>query len=856
MKAGQTGPGRPIPLLHAVRIQVAMAGRILLNRMDVGLRRLRRSPKPGRGIGFGAVFLVAILLVSGLQSSFSAFFVITEIRASTEVLGLSSQTVSRLEELSRGHRTDLAAVTRALDDDSAYQAVPVALQTRYAQAVLLELNGAGSAPESGAHLPGQLGDIQGCNRCLCAYLLLLAGITLLANLANGVRDLGQVENKTLWLSTMPVPTASLHLAAFVEAIAMNLWLWIVFLPATTILYWAEGCGAWCFVLGPVATLLIGVVLASIRLTIETWLRIGVRPLWVRNSQALCSILFIALVMLVVALPNNAAVLPWLVRHVRPLPLQFQPMALPQWMAPAGTGGYGAGGLLLALAVTIAIAYVGISLATYWTRGGFVVQTGSYLGRRTSGESRGAGQREATGSSLTMLGKDLLLLRRDRNLMMQMLAMPVMIFGGQLLINPVLRHALLNQGNHAIAFAFSFGAYFLTVAAVSAVIQEGKGIWLWYVAPATISSQLRRKARLYAMIAVGATGITMLAECLIARRMPDVWLSLVAIGGVVIYADILVAVGALGVRPHLAEVRRQVPPMTVYAGMTLVSMYAYAIYSPSIHLQLVQLVLSLLVAFSLWQKVEAKLPYLLDPTSLPTRRLDLADGMIAILAFFVLQGLLSLAFAAIGFPVVRHGHRLCWSRRAGRDLRAHRLMAPGRPAAGTHAGPAACGRPTSPAPALAGLGCRRRRCSRGVRRRLSPPHHQDPLAEEPLAGGRPEAGRAAGAPLLDPGALDRRCADHRGVPLPRHGLRRPAAQHAGLARSHRQRRPLRPGPPHHLGDTGVHARPHHRPGLPGRRAAARRHDRPWPLQPDRPGGAARPLARTDGCRPGHCEPHEG
>jgi hypothetical protein len=51
------------------------------------------------------------------------------------------------------------------------------------------------------------------------------------------------------------------------------------------------------------------------------------------------------------------------------------------------------------------------------------------------------------------------------------------------------------------------------------------------------------------------------------------------------------------------------------------------------------VLSTLLAFALWQKVKDAAPYFLDPVARPPRNLSLADGMIAALAFFVLQGLL-------------------------------------------------------------------------------------------------------------------------------------------------------------------------------------------------------------------------
>jgi membrane protease YdiL (CAAX protease family) len=81
-------------------------------------------------------------------------------------------------------------------------------------------------------------------------------------------------------------------------------------------------------------------------------------------------------------------------------------------------------------------------------------------------------------------------------------------------------------------------------------------------------------------------------------------------------------------------------------MMLAAMYANIIYSPSLWAKLAQLVLSTLLAFALWQKVKDATPYLLDPVARPPRTLSLADGLIAALAFFVVQGLIFLLIHAI------------------------------------------------------------------------------------------------------------------------------------------------------------------------------------------------------------------
>ena len=76
---------------------------------------------------------------------------------------------------------------------------------------------------------------------------------------------------------------------------------------------------------------------------------------------------------------------------------------------------------------------------------------------------------------------------------------------------------------------------------------------------------------------------------------------------------------------------------MYLYLLLIGMYAFTIYTPSYWTKLAQLVLSTLLAFALWQKAKDRLPYLLDPQASPPPTISLSDGLIAALAFFVMQG---------------------------------------------------------------------------------------------------------------------------------------------------------------------------------------------------------------------------
>jgi hypothetical protein len=78
-------------------------------------------------------------------------------------------------------------------------------------------------------------------------------------------------------------------------------------------------------------------------------------------------------------------------------------------------------------------------------------------------------------------------------------------------------------------------------------------------------------------------------------------------------------------------------------MLLAGLYGYALYAPSTWARLGQIVLSSLLAYALWQKVRDRSPFLLDAVSMPPPTVSLADGLMAALGFFVLQGVFGILF---------------------------------------------------------------------------------------------------------------------------------------------------------------------------------------------------------------------
>jgi membrane protease YdiL (CAAX protease family) len=124
--------------------------------------------------------------------------------------------------------------------------------------------------------------------------------------------------------------------------------------------------------------------------------------------------------------------------------------------------------------------------------------------------------------------------------------------------------------------------------------------------------------------------------------------LLVIVGVLLNAFIATGIGVLGTNALETEPRRRIHVSMIYLYLLLAAMFGYALYVPSAWAKFAQIVLSALLAVAIWQKVRDHTPFLLDPSEEPAPNVAVADGVIAALTFFVLQGVLALSFHAVEF----------------------------------------------------------------------------------------------------------------------------------------------------------------------------------------------------------------
>ncbi len=483
-------------------------------------------------------------------------------------------------------------------------------------------------------------------------LTLLCASICLTTFGSANQDLGKVEWSMEWLFTFPVSSGVLFLAKVIEFTLINTFGWFLLFPLLFVAFWNAGYEWLALPVGVAAAFYLNSLLASVRLVGETFLRKRLTRSRLKNVQAGFAIAGMASLMFVLYLALAPSIPDVFFAAVDSLGAWFVwlPLSIPALLAGSGAVVW----IAAACAAVFAVLFIrgGVLIAGRLVRNGLVAETGSYQGSRSPSS---ADMRR--GSILKgVVGKDVRLLLRDRSFFAQTLILPLVLIAFQILINPKLFTAAASDFRHAAAIAFGVGGYVLMFGAFGVLSAEGKSLWLLYTFPRPIEKIMRRKALLWAGISSLYTIAVLIA---VLARTPSIELSMLlnagmAVAGVFVYAFIAAGIGVMGTDPLEQEVHRKIKPAMMYLYFLLAGMYAYGIYAPSVWNKIGMIVLCSLIAVAIWQKVRSRMPYLLDPTQLPPPRIDVSDGLIAVFAFFVIQGAGLLILTAGGvIPTGEH-----------------------------------------------------------------------------------------------------------------------------------------------------------------------------------------------------------
>jgi ABC-2 type transport system permease protein len=487
--------------------------------------------------------------------------------------------------------------------------------------------------------------------CALEAMILLVAV-LLISLAS--REFAGPDWDLEWLVTFPVSFTTLLGVRIVERTLVNpaglLALW----PFLTIVAWECGYRIGAPLVALAVTMPLLVIAATIWTVVDTGLRLRVDPPKLRNLQAIVSVASVAFLYLAMSagLSAGSYILDWAPR--------LPPWSL--WLPP----GLAVGVLASAASSTMAVSLLGLVMESMvCTALGFVL-----VNRQLRFGVVGASGRESRGRKVApkptsveskeadfrtflspIQAREIRLLSRDRNFMVQTLILPAVIMGGQVFFNApgnAFAFAFANP-QHVSAAAFGIAAYALMFSAFQTLNAEGQALWILYTVPHALAAVLREKALLWGSVCLvyAATILSLGIALHPAPSLHQLELTIVVLLGVPIFATIGTSLGVFACDPLAQQVQRRVRASYVYLYMLLASLYVYAIYASNFWQRAALVVLSALLGLALWQKARDHLPYLLDPTASPPARVSVADGMMAALLFFVLQGLVALPLMSGG-----------------------------------------------------------------------------------------------------------------------------------------------------------------------------------------------------------------
>lgn len=512
----------------------------------------------------------------------------------------------------------------------------------------------------------------------------------------GSKEMAQADWDLEWLVTLPVERGTLLWARVLERSIANptgiLALW----PLCMVLAWYGNHGWWAPLLGAAAAFALLMLAALMRTLADTGLRLSLPTSQLRNLQALASVLSMPLMYVGISYStwsNNSFTLDW-ARSFPAWTLWTPPgLAVQALTAPTAAAALQAAALLCAQVAALLLA--GMALLRRQLRGGVMASGAREAARRSKhaaaaaaapsiaaaaeqGRDDAAAQRWRIGTVLQR--RELMLLGRDRNFLVQSLLIPVVLIASQLLVSGRFSSiTLLGQNQQMMAaIAFGIGSYVLLLSAFQSLNTEGNALWMLYTFPRPISALLTEKAQLWGALAmvypllVFAIGLAYTPDF----NWPLLGYIAIVLAGIPIYALIAVSLGVFASDPQAQEAQARVRPTYAYLYMLLCAFYTYALYAGDWLQALAIIIMTAALALALWQKAQDTLPFLLDPGAAPPARVALSDGLIAAMLFFVLQHLVAmlvggapgslstatLAFAVAGGTVYALVRYLYWRHR--------------------------------------------------------------------------------------------------------------------------------------------------------------------------------------------------
>ncbi len=476
-----------------------------------------------------------------------------------------------------------------------------------------------------------------------AFVLFVLGLsTLFTDLGLRNIDLGKADWDLEWLFSLPVSARTLFTVKVLEYAIVSPFMWMFILPFLIVIFWSA-TSFW-----PAGILLaVGVavytalMLAAMRLLIETWLKKNLSKTTIKNIQAAFTVVGVLLILSAWSAAIQPRVLTFMINLSQQLPalIMWLPWAAPAMLCRANTAGWGPFATIVLEGAAVMVGAVAAS--SYFVRDGLITASGAYVGTRSHKRKR------PTIRFRGILGKDLTLLLRDRNLLVQITIIPAILVAYQLMVTPSLFKPAGINYKLASVIAFGVAAFILMTGTSAIAAFEARSMWLLFTFPVKLQRIMKAKARLWGSIASGLCLITLVVIFAKTPKLsPDAfWRAGLAIAGAIIYSHIAAAISAIYADPFEKDAQKAFRPEMSILFMLLAAMYAFVIYAPSVYANIAGLLMSILIAYAIWQFATERLPLILDPVEEAPHRIGMIDGLVAAYVFFVAQGILGLAYYA-------------------------------------------------------------------------------------------------------------------------------------------------------------------------------------------------------------------
>ncbi len=457
----------------------------------------------------------------------------------------------------------------------------------------------------------------------------------------GTSDFRKTEWDLEWLVTLPLSKKLLMSLRILERTVSNPILILAVIPPVILVLilrqWSPVSATLIGIAGSIPLLLLA---SSVQTVMDTGVRLHWRPARIKNLQAITNLAGAALFYLISLSGTEVSGVVVSIKEFAGRFFALVPtgLLLQAIFSTAYPGLY----WLLYLVLALILSFLAFQLLVHLLKNGVVSGSGQATLRGRAIKGSITERLPEFFSAFTV--REIRMLIRDHQYLAQTVITPLLILCLQVYFLWKSKGQLFTDSKTAAAVAFGMAGYSLMSSCYMVLVTEGSSLWIWYTFPQKIQNILFQKVARWGWIAAIYILIFFIwcaLQSTHAFSFRFVSPFLMALLGIPILVVIATSLGVLGFEGPSATPQRRMKPSSTYIYLFSLAAYIACLFIPTYWLSATALIFMVLVAFAFWQKAQARLPYLLDPASVPAPQASLSDGLIAAQGFFLLQNLFTL-----------------------------------------------------------------------------------------------------------------------------------------------------------------------------------------------------------------------